>query len=101
MAMKAILARGFAPLNCLAIYGYPHPVPQIDEWEDLLPIFYKVENDNPIEHVHEFHVLMQPLDIHHEDILMKMFMYSVETFFKLFIPKTQTFLFWVSAFHKA
>jgi hypothetical protein len=78
MAMKAILARRFFPLNFSAIDGYPHPVPQIDEWKDLLPRFYEGENDNPVEHVHEFHVVMQQLDIHHEDILMKMFMYSLE-----------------------
>jgi hypothetical protein len=53
-------------------------VPQIDEWKDLLPRFYEGEDDNPFEHVHEFHALMQQLDIHHEDILMKMFMYSLE-----------------------
>jgi hypothetical protein len=37
MAMKAILARRFAPLNFSAIDDYPHPVPLIDEWKDLLP----------------------------------------------------------------
>jgi hypothetical protein len=78
MAMKAILARRFAPLNFSAIDGYPHLVPQIDEWKDLLPRFYEGDDDNPFEHVHEFHALMQQLDIHHEDILMKMFMYSLE-----------------------
>ena len=78
MAMKAILAKRFAPLNFSAIDGYPHPVPQIDEWKDLLPRFYEGDNENLVEHVHEFHALMQQLDIHHEDILMKMFMYSLE-----------------------
>jgi hypothetical protein len=78
MAMKAILTRRFAPLNFSAIDGYPHLVPQIDEWQDLLPRFYEGDDDNPFEHVHEFHALMQQLDIHHEDILMKMFMYSLE-----------------------
>jgi hypothetical protein len=78
MAMKAILARRFAPLNFSAIEDYPHPVPLIDEWKDLLPRFYEGKDDNPIEHVHEFHNLMQQLDIHHEDILMKMFMYSLD-----------------------
>jgi hypothetical protein len=43
MAMKAILARRFAPLNFSAIDGYPHLVPQIDEWQDLLPRFYEGE----------------------------------------------------------
>jgi hypothetical protein len=78
MAMEAILARRFAPLNFSSIDGYPHPMPQIDEWKDLLPIFYEGENDILVEHVQEFHALMQQLDIHHEDILMKMFMYSLD-----------------------
>jgi hypothetical protein len=78
MAMKAILARRFSPLNFSAIEDYPHPVPLIDEWKDLLPRFYEGKDDNPVEHVHEFHALMQQLDIHHEDILMKMFMYSLD-----------------------
>jgi hypothetical protein len=78
MAMKAILAKRFSPLNFSAIDGYPHLVPQIDELQDLLPIFYEGDDDNPFEHVHEFHALMQQLDIHHEDILMKMSMYSLE-----------------------
>jgi hypothetical protein len=78
MDMKAILAKRFAPLNISTIDGYPHPVPQFYEWKDLLPIFYEGEDDNPFEHVHEFHALMQQLDIHYEDILMKMFMYSLE-----------------------
>ena len=53
MAMEDILARRFAPLNFLAIVGYPHHVPQIDEWKDLLPIFYEGGNDNPVEHALE------------------------------------------------
>ena len=51
MAMKAILAKRFTPLNFSAIDGYPHPMPQIDEWQDLMPRFYEGENDNPVEHV--------------------------------------------------
>ena len=78
MAMEVILARRFSPLNFSAIDDYPHPMPLIDEWKDLLPRFYEGENDIHVEHVHEFHVLMQQLDIHHEDILMKLFMYSLE-----------------------
>jgi hypothetical protein len=72
MAMEAILARRFSPLNLLAIAGYPHPVPQIDRWKDLLPRVYEGENDNLVEHVLEFHTLMQQLDIQHEDICMNL-----------------------------
>jgi hypothetical protein len=77
MTMKAILSRRFSPLNFSAIDDYPHPVPLIYEWKDLLPIFYEGEYDSPVEHVQEFHALMQQLNIHHEVILMKMFMYSL------------------------
>ena len=77
MAMEDILSRRFSPLNFSAIAGYPHLVPQIDEWKDLLPIFYEGDDDNPFEHVHEFHALMQQLDIQHEDIRMKLSMYSL------------------------
>jgi hypothetical protein len=68
MDMKAILSRRFSPLNFSTIDGYPHPLPQIDEWKDLFPIFYEGDNDNLVDHVHEFHSLMQQLDIHHEYI---------------------------------
>jgi hypothetical protein len=53
-------------------------VPLIDEWKDLLPRFYEGKDDNRVDHVHEFHALMHQLDIHHEYILMKMFMYSLD-----------------------
>jgi hypothetical protein len=59
MDMKDILARRFAPLKFSAIDGYSHIVPQIDEWKDLVPRFYEGDYDNPFEHVHEFHALMQ------------------------------------------
>jgi hypothetical protein len=48
MAMKTILARRFSPLNFSDIDGYPHLVPQIDEWQYLLPIFYEGDDDNPL-----------------------------------------------------
>ena len=76
--MKAILARRFSPLNFSAIAGYPHPVPQIDEWKDLLPRFYEGENEIPLEHVLGFHALMQQLEIQHEDIHMKLFVYFLQ-----------------------
>jgi hypothetical protein len=78
MDMEAILARRFSTLNFSSIASYPHLVPQIDEWKDLLPRFYEGDNDNPIEHVLEFHALIQHLDIQHEEICMKLFMYSLQ-----------------------
>jgi hypothetical protein len=58
MAMEAILSKRFAPFNFSAIVGYPHPVPLVDEWQDLLPRFYEGKNDNPLEHVIEFHAFI-------------------------------------------
>jgi hypothetical protein len=77
MAMEVILAKRFSPLDFSTIAGYPHHVPHIDEWKDLLPRFYEVNNDIPLEHVIRFHALIQQLDIHHEDIHMKLLMYSL------------------------
>jgi len=51
MAMEAILAKRFSPFNFSSIAGYPHLVPLVDEWHDLLPIFYEGKNHNPLEHV--------------------------------------------------
>jgi hypothetical protein len=77
-AMEAILARRFAPFNFLVVPGYPNPVPHIDEWQGRLPKFKEGIDDNPVEHLLEFHELMHHLDIFHEDVLMNMFMYSLE-----------------------
>jgi hypothetical protein len=42
-----------------------------------LPIFGKREDDNPAQHLSEFHELMRQWKIHHEDVLLKMFMSSL------------------------
>jgi hypothetical protein len=48
MAMEAILAKRFSPFNFSSIAGYPHPVPLVDEWHDLLSRFYEGKNDIPL-----------------------------------------------------
>jgi hypothetical protein len=75
--MEKILARRFAPFNFSAIPGFPNVVPSLDEWGDYLPIFGKCEEDNPAQHLSEFHELMHQWEIHHEDVLLKMFMFSL------------------------
>jgi hypothetical protein len=35
-------------------------------------------DDNPAQHLFEFHKLMDELNVHHEDVLMKLFMFSLE-----------------------
>ena len=71
-------AQRFAPFNFSDVPGFPHEVPTMDEWGDFLPRFREEEEDNPAYHVLKFHQYMDQLNIHHEDVLMKMFMYSLD-----------------------
>jgi hypothetical protein len=75
--MEEILARRFAPFNFSAIPGFPNVVPSPNEWSDYLPRFREREEDNPAQHLWEFHELMHQWEIHHEDVLLKMFMFSL------------------------
>jgi hypothetical protein len=75
--MEKILARRFAPFYFSAIPGFPNVVPSPNEWGDYLPIFEKCEEDDPAQHLSEFHELMRKWEIHHEDVLLKMFMFSL------------------------
>jgi hypothetical protein len=76
--MEAIVVARFAPFKFVDILGFPNIVPAIDVWGDDLPWFREKDEDNPAHHVIKFHQHMDQLSIHHEDVLMKMFMYSLE-----------------------
>jgi hypothetical protein len=76
--MEAILARKFSPFNFSFVPDFPNFVPTMDEWGDFLLTFREHRDDNPAEHLLEFHELMYQWGIHHEDVLMKMFMFSLE-----------------------
>jgi hypothetical protein len=76
--MEAILARRFALFNFYYVPDFPNVVPTMDEWGDFLPTFIEHRDDNPAKHLLEFHELMHQWGIHHEDLLMNMFMYSLE-----------------------
>ena len=76
--MKAIVARRFAPLNFSIVPGFPHPVQSMREWGDFLPIFKERREDNPADHLIKFHECMNLLDLQHEDVCMKIFMYSLD-----------------------
>jgi hypothetical protein len=71
------LARRFAPFNFSVVPGFPNVVPTVDEWVDFFPIFKEHKDDNPAQHLCEFHELMHQWEIHHEDVLLKMFMFSL------------------------
>jgi hypothetical protein len=67
-----------APFNFSYVLNFPNFVPTIYEWGDFLPRFREHRDDNPVEHLLEFHELMHQWGIDHEDVLMKRFMYSLE-----------------------
>ena len=50
----------------------------MDEWGDFLPRFRGDGHDHLTQNLIAFHQYMDQLDIHHEDVLLKMFMYSLE-----------------------
>jgi hypothetical protein len=76
--MDVILAQRFSPFNFSVVPSFLNVVPTIDEWGDCFPKFREDRDDNPTDHLLEFHEVMYQLGIHHEDVLMKMFMYSLE-----------------------
>ena len=76
--MEAILAQRFAPFNFSFVPNFPNVVPTMDEWGDFFPTFREHRDDNPTEHLCEFNELMHQWEIHHEDVLMKMFMLSLD-----------------------
>jgi hypothetical protein len=49
----------------------------MDEWSDYFPIFRGYVEDNPAQHIGVFHELVHKWDIHREDVLLKMFMFSL------------------------
>ena len=43
-----------------------------------MPIFRERREDNPADHLIKFHEYMNLLDLQHEDVRIKMFMYSLD-----------------------
>jgi hypothetical protein len=76
--IKDILAARFSPFNFVDIPYFPDVVPTIDEWGDCLPRFKENKDNHHAQYLIKFHECMDQLHIHHEDVLMKMFMYSLE-----------------------
>jgi hypothetical protein len=83
-----IVAR-FAPLEFTNFYGFPNIVLDIKVWEDVLPKFGEYADDNLAQHLFKLCKLMDELNIHHEDVLMKLFIFSFERYTRLwykFLP---------------
>jgi hypothetical protein len=77
-AFATLLARRFSRLDFPIVPGFPHRVPSIDIWGDQVPRFVEKKEDNPSDHLIIFRQCMVQLDIYHEDLLMKMFDFSLE-----------------------
>jgi hypothetical protein len=76
--MEKILAKRYAFCDFSDIAGFPHPVPTINEWDDYLPRFRGSEYDHPGEHLFNFHQCMLEHGFLHEDVLIKLFKFSLE-----------------------
>jgi hypothetical protein len=76
--MEAILAARYTFFVFSNVPGFPNPVPGKEEWECCLPRFRGNNWDIPTEYLLQFHELMHQLNIAHEDVLIKMFKYSLE-----------------------
>ena len=66
-AFATLLAQRFAPLDFSLVPSFPHPVPDMSESGDFLPIF-KEQEDNPAEHLLKVHECMDLLYQQHEDV---------------------------------
>lgn len=53
-------------------------MPDKEKWEDYIPKFREDDEDNPRQHLKDFHSCMHLLGIYEEDVLMKLFMLSLE-----------------------
>jgi hypothetical protein len=76
--MEAILAKRFPPFSFSSIVGYPHLVSAINECDDYLPRFIGSKHDHPGEHLLKLHICMIEHGFFHEDVLIKMFKFSLE-----------------------
>jgi hypothetical protein len=76
--MEKILAKRYAFCDFSDIVGFPHPVPTIIEWDDYLPRFRGSKDDHPGEHLFNFHKCMLEHGFVHEDVLIKLFKFSLE-----------------------
>ena len=62
----SLLAWRFSPLDFSSVPGFPHPMPDMFEWGDFLPVFKEEKEDNPAKHLLKFHKCMDLLDQWHE-----------------------------------
>jgi hypothetical protein len=69
--MKETLAPRYAFCDFSKVVGFPNPLPDRDEWEDILPEFQGKSWEVPSEHLLDFHEVIHRLNIMHEDVQIK------------------------------
>jgi hypothetical protein len=72
------MKKRYAFCNFSSIFGYPHPVPNRDEWERSILRFRGEEWEVPTKHLLDFHDFIHRIGIVHEDIQIKFFRHSLE-----------------------
>jgi hypothetical protein len=64
--MENILAQRLAFYDLSQIVGFPNPLPDRDEWEDILLEFQAKISEVPAKHLLDFHEVIHRLNIMHE-----------------------------------
>jgi len=78
MALPVFVVHKFDPFDFTRITGYPHDIPAFSIWNEYLPRFSRKEYEDPAQHLQEFKECMEQHGIIHEDVKMKLFMFSLD-----------------------
>jgi hypothetical protein len=77
-SIPAKIIAKYDTFNFSSVYVFLNPMPSTEYWRDYLPRFIKDEDNCPAQCLIDFHECMNQLGIYHENVLMKMFMISLE-----------------------
>lgn len=66
----------YVPLNFFDILRYPNELPDLD-WDENIAKFHGYKGSTTL-HVTSFMKSISDLDVVHKDVIMKMFVYSLE-----------------------
>jgi hypothetical protein len=76
--MEDILAQRFSSLNFSVVPNFPNLVLPPLEWTGCLLVFKEEKEYIIAQHIFTFRQCMDQIGTLHEDVLMKMFMYSLK-----------------------
>jgi len=76
--MDVILAQRYSFCNFSNIFGFPNHVPERSEWERCLPRFRGEDWEVSVDVLLDFQECMLKLKFIHEDVMIKLFIYSLE-----------------------